>query len=99
MAKVVDITEKLNYEENPIIKIGDVELEVQDDAETMLKVMGMLPESGDPSPSVITKMYELIFDDQTREKISKMKLNFKDFAILVFSAINVISGEEEPGGE
>lgn len=65
----------------------------------MLKVMGMLPESGGPSPSVITTMYELIFDDQTREKISKMKLNFKDFAILVFSAINVISGEEEPGGE
>lgn len=92
MARVIDISEKLNYEENPKIKVKDVELEVQSDAETMLKVLGMLPEEGEPSPSVVIKMYELIFDEKTREKISKMKLNFNDFATIVYTAINLISG-------
>ena len=41
MAKKINITDKLNFESNPIIVIGDLEVEVKSDAETMLRMMGV----------------------------------------------------------
>lgn len=42
MAKIVDITDKLSFDENPKLVIKGKELEVNADAPTMLKVMGLL---------------------------------------------------------
>ena len=42
MAKRVDITEKLSFDENPCLVIKGKELEVNTDAPTMLKVMGIM---------------------------------------------------------
>ena len=41
MAKVVDITDKLSFDENPKIRIKDEEFEVNTDARTMLEIMGV----------------------------------------------------------
>ena len=42
MAKVVDITDKLSFEENPKLKIKGMVVTVNADAETMLRIMGAL---------------------------------------------------------
>lgn len=97
MAKVVDITEKLNYEENPIIKVKDKKIEVNTDAATMLKVMGVLSDNENPGPKEILTMYELMFAEKERKKIEQLKLNFNDFTTVVFTAINLITGEDEQG--
>ena len=39
--KIVDITEKLSFDENPVLKIKDVTVEVNSDAATVLKIMGI----------------------------------------------------------
>lgn len=39
--KIVDITEKLNFDENPVLKVKDVTIEVNSDAATVLKIMGL----------------------------------------------------------
>lgn len=93
MGKLVDITEKLNFEENPKIKVKDAKIEVNADAETVLKIMGIL--SDDTSVSSVMKMYELLFDEKERKKIEKLKLKFSDFQILVQTAINLVTGEEQ----
>lgn len=93
MGKLVDITEKLNFEENPKIKVKDTKIEVNADAETVLKIMGIL--SDDTSVSSVMKMYELLFDEKERKKIEKLKLKFSDFQILVQTAINLVTGEEQ----
>ena len=36
--KIVDITEKLSFDENPVLKIKDVTVEVNSDAATVLKL-------------------------------------------------------------
>lgn len=41
MAKVIDITDKLNFEESPAITIKGQVYKVNDSAETMLKLMGL----------------------------------------------------------
>ncbi|MDT4373952.1 hypothetical protein RO787_11410 [Blautia coccoides] len=97
MAKIVDITDKLSFDENPKVVVKGKELEVNADAATVLKIMGLLGDGNSVQPSDVVEMYELIFSDTDRKKIDKMKLQFADFQTLVFSAINLITGEEESG--
>lgn len=97
MAKIVDITDKLSFDENPKVVVKGKELEVNADATTVLKIMGILGDGEDVKPNDVVKMYELIFSEADRKKIDKMKLQFADFQTLVFSAISLITGEEESG--
>ncbi len=97
MAKVVDITEKLNYEENPVIKVKDKEIEVNTDAGTMLKIMGLLSDDKKTGPKEIMEMYHLIFNEKERKKIEQLKLTFTDFTTLVHTAISLVTGENEQG--
>ena len=86
MAKTIDITDKLAFDENPKLVVKGKELEVNADATTVLKIMGILGDGDNVQPS-----------DADRKKIDKMKLQFADFQTLVFSAIGLITGEEESG--
>lgn len=97
MAKTIDITDKLAFDENPKLVVKGKELEVNADATTVLKIMGILGDGENVQPNDVVKMYELIFSDADRKKIDKMKLQFSDFQTLVFSAISLITGEEESG--
>ena len=92
MAKVVDITDKLSFDENPKIKIKDVELEVNADAESMLKLMGSLVTKNEAEATM--EAYELLFSEEDRTKIADMKLPFKDFKTLIESAIDIVTDEE-----
>lgn len=99
MARVVDITEKLDFDSNPKIKIKKKEYEVNADAETVLKVMGLFGTDGNMTPAAVVGMYELIFNEKDRKDISKLKLQFKDFQKVVEEAVNLITGAEENMGE
>lgn len=99
MARIVDITEKLDFDGNPRIRIRDEEVEVNADAATMLKVMGVLGRKEDPGAKEVMDMYELMFSAAEREKIEGMKLSFKDFTTMVYTAISLVSGEDDGRGE
>ncbi len=98
MAKRVDITDKLDFDSNPKLVIKEKEYEVNADAETVLKVMGVLSENGE-SPKAVTQIYELIFSEKERKAITELDLQFKDFRTVVETAINLIMDEEEQQGE
>ena len=95
--KIVDITDKLSFDENPKIKLKDTEVEVNGDAATMLKIMGLLGDKEEPGPKEVMAMYELMFDEDDRGKIDGLKLSFSDFQVFIFSAINLITGEASQG--
>lgn len=95
MAKIVDITDKLSFDENPKVKIKDVELEVNSDATSMLKLMGALSTKNEAEATLYA--YELLFSEADRVIIDAMKLQFKDFKTLIESCINLVTAEE--GGE
>lgn len=94
MSKKVDITEKLSFEGNPFLVIKDKELEVNADAPTMLKVMGLMSGS-DPGAQDILDSYEMIFPDKSKKEIDKLKLGFKDLIVVVREAVQLISGMED----
>lgn len=98
MAKVIDITEKLTFDGNPSLIIKGKKLEVNADAPTMLKVMGLMS-TGEPGLSETLKTYDLMFPEKSQKEIEKLKLNFQDLAVVIQEAIELITGEDMNQGE
>lgn len=98
MAKVVDITEKLSFDENPIIRIKGEELEVQSDAENMLKMLGTIG-GGKNELQAAKEALELLFNEKDRKKLEKLKLQIKDYIKVIEMAIDIAMGEDESQGE
>ena len=98
MAKVIDITEKLTFEGNPSLLIKGKKLEVNADAPTMLKVMGLMG-SDDPGVSEILKTYDMMFPEKSKKEIEKLGLSFNDLIVVVQEAVGVIVGGVSGQGE
>ena len=97
MSKIVDITDKLSFDTNPVLKVKDQSIEVRSDAETMLKIMGLF--GGDKNEvEAAVGAAELIFSEKDQKKIAKMGLQMKDYMILIQEAMKLAMGEED-GGE
>ena len=95
--KVIDITEKLDFEANPIIKIKSVEIEINTDATTMLKIMGLFSNKTEVEASL--EAADLLFGKEGMKKMQKLNLQIKDFMKVVESAMDIAMGYEEPAGE
>lgn len=95
MAKVVDITDKLSFDQNPNIMIRDQQFEVNADAKSMLEIMGLFSSKSETEAAV--GAYEILFSKKDREKIDKMKLPFKDLMKIIQIAMDLVSGEDEQG--
>ena len=69
MARVVDITDKLSFDENPTLVVKGKKLEVNADAPTLLKVMSLL---GNKEPGIdeILEAYNLIFSEKAKKEIN-----------------------------
>lgn len=99
MAKIVDITDKLNFDENPKLVIKGEEYEVNADAVTVLKIMGVVGDGSNVVPKDMVSMYGLIFPEEDRRKLEKLNLQFDDFQKVVESAIGMITGTDNTSGE
>lgn len=98
MSKIIDITDKLSFEEKPKFKVKGVEFEANNDAITIVKVNAILSEV--ESPKDILDAFELLFDKKNQKKIESLKLSFDDFMTLVMSVSTSVSGKnEEKQGE
>lgn len=99
MAKRKDITNKLTFDGNPMLVIKGEELEVNADAPTMLKVMNYMSGDGGVGMDRVKDAYELIFPEESRNKIDEMKLSTKDWMTVVEEAMSLIIEEEDDPGE
>jgi hypothetical protein len=87
MAKIIDITDKLSFDERPKIKVKDVEIEINDSATNFLKLAsGQLSE---------TDVYNLLFDEENRKKIDELNLNVNDWSILLETAADALVDSSE----
>lgn len=95
MAKVVDITDKLSFDENPKIRIKDEEFEVNADARTMLEIMGAFSSKDQATAAV--EAYEKLYSEKDRKRIDRLKLPFKDFMKMIEESMDLIMGEDSQG--
>ena len=95
--KVVDLTEKLGLAEKPAVKVGDVELVVDDSARNMLQIMKLMEEGY--TPQNIIDMCDLLFDKASRKELDKLGLSFADFTAVIEAAIDLVMGDGEGNAE
>ena len=100
MGKVVDITDKLSFDGNPKLRIRGIEVEVNADAETMLRLMGVFAEKGDLE--AVGEALNLIFKPEDVDAICNLKksgkkLSAKSLMTIVQSAMSLVMGENEQG--
>lgn len=99
MSKIIDITDKLSFEEKPGVKIKDTVLFVNNDTPSMMKVMAIL-EDGSVKASNVQQLVDLLFAPAEQEKLNALKLTFPDFAkLILYTSEIAANGYEEPAGE
>ena len=98
MAKVINITEQLNFEDKPKLKIKNITIEVDDSATNALKLMEIMSNAGEnPTINDLNTMYCSMFSESDRSKIDKLSLNINDFSVLINAAMSLITGDQEAG--
>lgn len=90
----VDITDKLNFKEKPELIIKGEAYKVNNEATVFLKLTPLME---NPTPSALATAYELIFDEDERTKLDKLKLSFADFQTVIMEAINLVVDDTTPG--
>ena len=98
MAKVVDITDKLKFDENSKIVIDNIELEVNSDAETVIRVMGALAK--EDKLQATNQALRLLFSPEDIEKICSLKKDGKKLSAdglmtIIGIAMELVMGESE----
>ena len=93
--RTVDITEKLNFEEKPELVIKGVHIKVNNDAMTMLKIMGNF--SNMDESEAVTESVDLLFEEKEQKKLQKMNLSFGDFMTVIQEAMDLIRSGENSG--
>ena len=89
---VYSLTEKLNFEEDPQIKIKDKVITVKSDAETALKLVDVLDREGEMRASI--EAADLLFSPRDRKTITGLSLNMRDYSVLLRTAIALCLGND-----
>ena len=97
MAKIIDITDKLSFENERSLVIKGRDLPLNADAPTVLKLMAVMSESD--GPEQVLNMYRMLFPEESRAVIDDMKLSFEDFKVVVMEAAKLVVGDEGNAGE
>lgn len=99
MAKKVDISEKLQFDEDPVLVINGEEIKVNSGAETALKLMGIL--SGPRTMVNVVNALEIMFGEENTQKICSMtdgagkKLKVDSLMVIMEQGISLILGTSE----
>ena len=93
MGKVVNLTEKLELDSNPLIRIQDKEFEVKADARTVLEVLGLFEGKKDVEASM--GAYEKLFSKEDRKEMDQMHLSFSDLMTVIKEAVMLATGTSE----
>lgn len=100
MAKIINLTEKLNFSQPPAIRIFDKEYPVNNDASTFLKIVDVLNNKGELGG--LQDSIRLIFGEAQAEEIISLehegrKMTVSGLQTIVNSAIELITEESAEG--
>ena len=93
MSKRVNLTEKLDFEGSTIIVVNDVEIEVNDDAQNVLKLMGLAADNSDINAELLEKMADMLFTEEGKQNLDNLKLNMKNYTKVIETAMDLATGE------
>lgn len=87
----LDITDKLKFEEKPVLAFNGKEYELDDSATTVLKVMEMVGD--EPTMTDLIDAAKCIFGENYTEIVDACK-KFTNLMIVIEAAIDLVTDEE-----
>lgn len=93
MSKILDITDKLNFEQKPVIKIKDTKIEVNNDAISFIKVAALF-DGKDIKPADMLTAIDLLFDDDNKAKVTNLHLSFDSLAKVIQTATSLVAKDD-----
>ena len=97
---VYDLTDKLRFDEDPVLVIRGTRLTVRSDAEIVLRLMDALREQGEAGGA--REAAELLLSPADRKKLSARGLKMDDYLAVLRAAVQLALGadpEDDPPGE
>ena len=101
MAKIVDITNKLGFEDKPKLKIRDKEYEIDNSAVAMIEIMDKMNRA---SHADIIESLNILFSEEDVKYILNdlrndkgNKITFEDLINIIMEATALVTGTEESG--
>lgn len=98
MSKIIDITDKFSFEENPKIKVKDLEIEINTNALDQFKVIKLMND-GINSETMEELLGILFATKEDTEKVRSLNLNIKDLKTLIMECSKIAIDTGEPEGE
>lgn len=98
---VYDLTDKLNFSDDPVLVVKDVRLSVKTDAETVLKLLSELDTAANDVGNVESTV-KMLFSLADQKALKGLKLKASDYLMVVRTAVKLAIGadpDEEPSGE
>ena len=92
-----NLTEKMKFDQDPVITIKDIEISVKSDAETVLELLDVIENKGEMA--AMSQCMDLLFSPADQKKIRKLGLKMDDFVLLVQTATALAVGEDPDGEE
>lgn len=89
---IYSLTDKLNFEDNPVIEIKNKKIEVKADAETVLSLMDLLQNKGEIEAAL--EAANLLFSEKDLKTLKGLKLKFNDYITTISVAINLALGQD-----
>ena len=87
-----DLTEKLKFNDDPVLAIGDTELTVHTDAETVLKLIDAL-QGGDDS-QIVRMAPEMLLSEKDRKQLRSLHLKMDDYTTVVKTIVQLATGAD-----
>ena len=95
MGMVYDATAKLKFNEDPILKVRDIELTVRSDADVLLQLMDIMQNKSEIEGA--REAITLLFSDEDYAKLRGLRLKMDDFIEIVRVAVSLALGEDPDG--
>jgi len=93
-----NLTDKLKFDEDPIIVIRDQEIKICSDAEVVLQLLDIMENESEVAGMMKAK--ELLFSKEDQKKIKSLRLKAADYNTFLRAAIDLAIGadpDEEEG--
>lgn len=97
MGMVYDATAKLKFNEDPILKVRDIELTVRSDADVLLQLMDIMQNKSEIEGA--REAITLLFSDEDYAKLRALHLKMDDFIEIVRVAVSLALGEDPDGDQ
>lgn len=95
---IYNLTDKLNFDEDPVLIVGDSKFTIKSDAETVLKLMDVVQNRGEIAGA--SEALDIMLSKADKKKLDALHLKMNDYILFMETALNLAMGEdpdEQPG--